>query len=80
VTARSPAAPEDCPQRGPLEGDDDDHVAVPDVILERATYGRPTWITTWMSPDQAAQRYGDGIARRLFEAGRVKVIQCGKAK
>jgi len=53
--------------------------AVPDVILERVTYGRPIWVTTWMSPEQAAQRYGDGVARRLFEAGRSTVIACGRA-
>lgn len=52
--------------------------AVPDVIFARALEGRPTWVTTWMTPEAATQRYGDGIARRLFEAGRAVVIACGK--
>jgi DNA replication protein DnaC len=52
--------------------------AVPDVLFERAYAGRPTWVTTWMTPEQVSQRYGDGIARRLYEAGRVVVIGCGK--
>lgn len=53
--------------------------AVPDVIFARALEGRPTWITTWMTPDAVTQRYGDGVARRLFEAGRAVVIACGRA-
>ena len=53
--------------------------AVPDVIFERAYAGRPTWVTTWMTPEQVSQRYGDGIARRLYEADRVVVIGCDKA-
>jgi DNA replication protein DnaC len=52
--------------------------AVPDVIFARAVDGRPTWVTTWMTAEAVTQRYGDGIARRLFEAGRVTVIACGK--
>jgi DNA replication protein DnaC len=51
--------------------------AVPDVIFERAYAGRLTWVTTWMTAEQVAQRYGDGIARRLWERGRVTVIACG---
>jgi hypothetical protein len=51
--------------------------AVPEVIMDRVNDGRPTWVTTWMTPEQVAQRYGDGIARRLYEAGRVVVIGCG---
>lgn len=53
--------------------------AVPDVIYARALEGRPTWVTTWMTPEAVTQRYGDGVARRLFEAGRAVVIACGKA-
>ena len=52
--------------------------AVPDVLYARALEGRPTWVTTWMTPEAVTQRYGDGIARRLFEAGRAVVIACGK--
>ena len=53
--------------------------AVPDVIFARALEGRPTWVTTWMTPEAVTQRYGDGIARRLFEAGRAVVVACGCA-
>jgi hypothetical protein len=53
--------------------------AVPDVISERAYVGRPTWVTTWMTAGQVSQRYGDGIARRLYEAARTVVVACGPA-
>jgi DNA replication protein DnaC len=53
--------------------------AVPDVIFARAFAGLPTWVTTWMTPEAVTQRYGDGVARRLYEAGRVVVIGCGRA-
>ena len=52
--------------------------AVPDVIFARAQAGLPMWVTTWMTSQAIAQRYGDGIARRLYEAGLVTVIACGK--
>jgi DNA replication protein DnaC len=52
--------------------------AVTDVIFARANAGIPTWGTTWMNPQAVAQRYGDGIARRLYESGRVTIIACGK--
>jgi DNA replication protein DnaC len=41
--------------------------ALPDVVRERALAQRPTWFTTGLTFDQMAQRYDDGIARRLFE-------------
>jgi DNA replication protein DnaC len=53
--------------------------AVPDVIFARALDGLPTWVTTWMTAEAVTQRYGDGIARRLYEAGRLTVIACGSA-
>ena len=52
--------------------------AVPDVIFTRAEAGRPMWVTTWMTPQAIAQRYGDGVARRLYEAGLVTIVACGK--
>jgi hypothetical protein len=52
--------------------------AVPDILAERAYLGRPTWVTTWMTAEQVAQRYGDGIARRLYEADRTAVVACGR--
>jgi DNA replication protein DnaC len=54
--------------------------AVPDVIFARAMAGLPTWVTTWMTAAEVAQRYGDGIARRLHEAGQVTAIVCGEAR
>lgn len=54
--------------------------AVPDVIFARALAGLPTWVTTWMTAAAVAQRYGDGIARRLHEAGQVTAIVCGEAR
>ena len=54
--------------------------AVPDVIFARALAGLPTWVTTWMTAAEVTQRYGDGIARRLHEVGRVTVIACGQAR
>jgi DNA replication protein DnaC len=49
--------------------------AVPDVVFERHVEGRALWVTTAMSQDEMAQRYGDGITRRVFEHARV--IDCG---
>ncbi|HSY22335.1 MAG TPA: hypothetical protein VK841_09485 [Polyangiaceae bacterium] len=40
--------------------------AVAEVINVRFSAARPTWITTWMTPQQMADRYGDGIRRRVF--------------
>jgi hypothetical protein len=54
--------------------------AVSDVIFARALAGLPTWVTTWMTAAEVAQRYGDGIARRLYEAGHVTVIVCGETR
>jgi DNA replication protein DnaC len=49
--------------------------AVADVILERHAEGRATWVTTWLSPREAAEKYGGGVARRIFED--CKVIKLG---
>jgi hypothetical protein len=54
--------------------------AVPEVIFHRSERGGPTWVTTWLSSEALAERYGDGTARRLFEAGRVTIVACGKPK
>jgi DNA replication protein DnaC len=45
--------------------------AVPDVIYERHAYERPIWITTGLTRPQISERYGDGIARRVFERATV---------
>jgi hypothetical protein len=41
--------------------------AVTDVIAHRHAWMRPTILTTFMSEPEIAARYGDGIARRVFE-------------
>jgi DNA replication protein DnaC len=48
---------------------------IPDLIFERHAEGRSTWVTTWMKPRDLEERYGDGIARRVFE--RAIIIDCG---
>jgi len=50
--------------------------SVSEVIFDRHAESRPTWVTTAFSPQQIADRYGDGIARRVFE--RAQVIRLGK--
>jgi DNA replication protein DnaC len=47
---------------------------IPDVLFERHAQDKATWITTWMQPEDVRQRYGDGIARRVFE--RAAIIDC----
>ena len=49
--------------------------AVPDVLFERHAEGRPTWLTTAMTREAMAERYGDGLARRVYEGA--KIIDCG---
>ena len=41
---------------------------VPSIIAERHAEERVTWVTTELSPDAIANRYGGGIARRIFES------------
>lgn len=51
-----------------LGGEDQRHgTAVAEVIYERHAAGLPTWVTTGAEPKEIAQRYGGGIARRIFE-------------
>lgn len=45
--------------------------AVPDVVQERHAESRPTWFTTSLTPKEIAERYGGGIARRVFEHAHV---------
>lgn len=52
--------------------------AVPDVLFERHAEDRSTWITTGLSAKQIAERYGDGIARRVFE--HAVIINLGKTE
>jgi hypothetical protein len=48
---------------------------VPDIIFDRHQANRCTWVTTWMTALQMADRYGGGVARRIFE--HAAVIDCG---
>lgn len=52
--------------------------AVKEVIYERHWSALATWVTTWMQPAQVGAKYGDGIARRVFE--RAVIIDCGGGK
>lgn len=45
--------------------------AVAEVIYERHADDLPTWVTTGVTPERLAERYGGGIARRLFEGAQV---------
>lgn len=49
--------------------------AVTEVIYERHAANRPTWVTTGVDPKAIANRYGGGIARRVFEDA--KLFQLG---
>ncbi len=46
---------------------DNKSTPVPAIIGERHDEERVTWITTELSPIQIADRYGEGIARRICE-------------
>jgi len=48
--------------------------AVTEVIFKRHAEQRPIWVTTWMGPERMAERYGDGVARRMYEGARV--LEC----
>ena len=48
---------------------------VEDVVFARYERGMPTWVTTWTTADDIADRYGEGFARRVFE--RAVIIDCG---
>lgn len=55
-----------------LGGEEPRHAtSVSEVIYERHAENRPTWITTGVSPKVIADRYGGGIARRVFEGAEV---------
>jgi hypothetical protein len=54
--------------------------AVPDVIFTRHADDRPLWVTTGLTREQLAVRYGAGIVRRLFERARVITVGGTTAK
>jgi DNA replication protein DnaC len=47
------------------------HSAIPDVLHARHANSRPTIITSGFSMQELSTRYGDGIARRLFEGAAI---------
>ena len=55
-----------------LGGEDSRHAsAVAEVIYERHAENRRTWVTTGATPKAIADRYGGGIARRVFEGATI---------
>lgn len=61
-----------------LGGEDARHAsAVAEVLYERHADGMTTWVTTGVGPKELANRYGGGIARRVFEGA--TVFRLGKA-
>lgn len=48
--------------------------AVEAVILARHDASAATWVTSGLSPDEIANRYGEGVRRRLTEPGTGLVI------
>ncbi len=55
-----------------LGGEDQRYAsAVAEVLYERHAQDHPTWVTTGVSPKEIADRYGGGIARRVFEDAKV---------
>jgi len=58
-----------------LGGEDQRYAsAVSEVLYERHAHDLATWVTTGVDPKAIAERYGGGIARRVFEdAGRFRL-------
>jgi hypothetical protein len=48
-----------------------------EVVWGRHAAARPTWVTTWLDEPAMAARYGDGLARRVFEGA--SIVRCGGA-
>lgn len=46
--------------------------AIADVLFARHNADLPTWVTTWLSDAELAQRYGGGVARRILEGAKVQ--------
>lgn len=55
-----------------LGGEDQRYAsAVAEVVYERHADDMPTWVTTGVGPKEISDRYGGGIARRVFEDSKV---------
>ncbi len=52
--------------------------ALPDVVFERHAADLLTWYTTAFEPADIAKKYGEGIARRMFE--RARIVRLGGSK
>lgn len=52
--------------------------AVDDIVFARHWGARATWVTTSKSIEEIKERYGDGIARRVFEGA--AIIDCGRGR
>ncbi len=48
---------------------------VAEILFRRYEDRRPTWVTTWLTPDKVAAQYGDGFARRVFEGTAIACCQ-----
>ncbi len=55
-----------------LGGEDQRYASsVTEVLFERHAQEQPTWITSGVGPKEITDRYGSGIARRVFEDAKV---------
>lgn len=52
--------------------------AIPELIIERHAEQRETWFTTESEPRAIAERYGGGIARRVFEGALCLTVKTEK--
>ena len=52
--------------------------AIPDIIQWRHAEELPTWVTTGLTRSQIAERYSDGVARRLLDGA--EIIRLGKVQ
>ena len=59
-------------------GEDSHSQVVSEILLSRYQHEKRTVITTALSYEQIVQRYGDGIARRLFDDGALVKMERGE--
>lgn len=58
-------------------GTEDDTRAASELLFARHDSDRGQWVTTWMTGPQMAERYGAGVARRVYEHADVLVLDGG---
>lgn len=61
-------------------GAERDGEAVGEIVYERHAAMQPMIVTTGFHIDTLSEKYGDGVARRLVEAGQANVIRCDRSK